>query len=343
MFKDQPLLKLVNSYLIASCSSLLSVMIHSRYAFAKVILYINKFINTTPRPCNHISCEVSESNLIYIAALIYEFIVIVFNYIKKEWWIIAYLFMIGLLFSWFSSRKTAKVLILNLDFMPLFYIFSGTYACMIHLICRHLRQKDAYVTWILLYVFTIGALISYITFNYLYSNFNLNISWLHWVMDILVLVGVGVTVPDVFYMEDRGIGASGSGGGGGPAPAPAPDPAPALINAHTGVGGDLKVSKVNGPIAFPGSNTFVFNPSGGNQPYLRCLAEALEHQKKNLGHRSLSRFTFGPRLEAQVLACIQVNNQHLHAKITNNIATGDQVWYGIANSTDFQYMFRFCA
>ena len=49
--------------------------------------------------------------------------------------------IIGLLFS-----LPGKVLILNLEFMPLYYIFSGTYACIIHLICRHLRYKDAYIT-----------------------------------------------------------------------------------------------------------------------------------------------------------------------------------------------------
>jgi len=78
----------------------------------------------------------------------------------------------------------------------------------------------------------------------------------------------------------------------------------------------LRVGRFNGPLQVmdPLNQISQYNPTGVNQPLLGNIAKELAHQK-NLGHTTLSKYTFSPEQEKFVLTFLLYNHRDVYDRI----------------------------
>ena len=86
--------------------------------------------------------------------------------------------------------------------------------------------------------------------------------------------------------------------------------------ANPNGGTRLRVGRFNGPIQVldPMNQISEYSPTGVNQPLLGNIARELAHQK-NLGHTTLSRYTFSPEQEKFVLTFLLYNHRDIYDRI----------------------------
>ena len=84
----------------------------------------------------------------------------------------------------------------------------------------------------------------------------------------------------------------------------------------TGMGGNLRAGKANGPIQVndPNNQNYQYVVGGVNQPLLSNIARTLDHQR-TLGLSSLSRYTFTPQQEQYILTFLLHNHQNVYDNI----------------------------
>lgn len=81
----------------------------------------------------------------------------------------------------------------------------------------------------------------------------------------------------------------------------------------TGIGGNLRANKYNGPIdvADPDNQNYRYNVNGTNQPLLGNIARVLDHQR-SIGVTSLTRFVFTRQQEGYILTFLYHNHRDVY-------------------------------
>ena len=146
-----------------------------------------------------------------------------------------------------------------------------------------------------------------------------------------------------------GVGNPPAGGGGNPPagggnpPAGGGNPPAGGVANSTGVGGNLRAGKTNGPILVdnPNNQNYQYDPNGVNQPLMGNIANSLENQFR-LQSTNISRFMFSPAQEKYVLTFLLYN----HRDVYDNIMDGVQShvhkakWYKQGNTQSFRNLLR---
>lgn len=127
--------------------------------------------------------------------------------------------------------------------------------------------------------------------------------------------------------------------------------APAANNQNAYFWGDPNQPRAgiaNGPMQVDDTSSQAerYVPNGNNQPFLRNLGMALEHQYR-MGNTSLSAAMFTPNQEKFILEHLLHTNVDAYNKVMGHITTGYQgseadspKWWNQANSRDFRSNFR---
>ena len=107
-------------------------------------------------------------------------------------------------------------------------------------------------------------------------------------------------------------------------------------------------NQANGPMQVNDPNNQVNNyvANGNNQPLLRNIGLALDHQSR-LGNRTLSRYMFTPQMEAFVMQHILHTNPDLYSRLMHiegysraQPSYNQPKWWNQSNSREFRSNFR---
>ena len=136
-------------------------------------------------------------------------------------------------------------------------------------------------------------------------------------------------------------------GGGNVLPAPVPTggaganpPAPPVPGPHTGLNGNLKAGKINGPIQVsdPLNQNYHHTPGATYQPLMGNIARVLDSQAQ-AGQTNLSGDVFTPQQENYIVNYLRIH----HPTVYNRIAPTNSAkikWWNQGNNREFRDFLR---